>query len=78
MKNENIRLIKIKCVKSLVLDGGSMPILKNEEFWSVDDEYDTFRGDSQFSIYGKDHLIQLTSKELEENFAFQNTRIKRN
>ena len=73
-----IKLIKIKCIKSFVLDGGSMPILKNETFWSVDDEYDTFRGDEQFSIYGEDNIIQLTSKHLLENFEFITSKTKYN
>ena len=71
-------LIKIKCIKSFVLDGGSMPILKNETFWSVDDEYDTFRGDIQFSIYGEDNLIQLLPKHLLENFEFITSKTKNN
>jgi hypothetical protein len=78
MLNSSYRLIKIRCIKSFVLDGGSMPILKNECFWSIDDEYMEFRGDMQFSIYGEDNSIKLTNKQLEENFEFVNTRIKYN
>ena len=75
MKKE-IKIIKIKCIKSFCLDGGSMPILKNEEFWSIDDNYDKFRGDMQFSIYGEDNILELTPQHLEKYFSFCNTRTK--
>ena len=53
-----------------------MPILKNEEFWSIDDNYDKFRGDMQFSIYGEDNILELTPQHLEKYFSFCNTRTK--
>lgn len=71
---KHIRLIKITCKESFVLDGGSFPILEGEQFESIDDNYDYFRGISTRSIYGKDQELHFSNEVLMKYFTFSNVR----